>query len=68
MLNGLGVPHGVDLDALMDAGDFICGALGRASQSRVARAAGAARARARAAAAGGKGAGGAPAAGRAQEA
>jgi hydroxymethylglutaryl-CoA lyase len=38
MLNGLGVSHGVDLDALLAASDFICGALGREPQSRVARA------------------------------
>jgi hydroxymethylglutaryl-CoA lyase len=38
MLNGLGVPHGVDLDLLLDASDFICKELGRESASRVARA------------------------------
>jgi hydroxymethylglutaryl-CoA lyase len=38
MLNGLGVGHGVDLDRLLEASDFICAALGRESHSRVARA------------------------------
>lgn len=43
MLNGLGVSHGVDLEALLDASAYICGALGRESQSRVGRALGAGR-------------------------
>lgn len=38
MLNGLGVETGVDLDRLLEAGAFICGQLGRAPASRVARA------------------------------
>ena len=38
MLNGLGIETGVDLDRLMAAGDFICRALGRPTQSRSARA------------------------------
>lgn len=40
MLNGLGVAHGIDLDALLDASHYICGAIGRENQSRVARAKG----------------------------
>ncbi len=38
MLNGLGIEHGVDLDALVQAGDSICRTLGRDNASRVARA------------------------------
>jgi hydroxymethylglutaryl-CoA lyase len=38
LLHGLGIETGVDLDALIDAGAFICGVLGRPSHSRVARA------------------------------
>lgn len=38
MLNGLGIKTGVDIDKLMDAGDYICGVLGRATHSRAARA------------------------------
>ncbi len=38
MLNGLGIEHGVDLDALIEAGQFISEALSRDSGSRVARA------------------------------
>jgi len=38
MLNGLGIEHGVDLTALIDAGNYICDALGRNSGSRVAKA------------------------------
>jgi len=38
MLNGLGIEHGVDLDALIDAGNYICDALGRNTGSRVAKA------------------------------
>jgi hydroxymethylglutaryl-CoA lyase len=37
MLHGLGVSTGVDLDKLIDAGDFICGELGKPNQSKVAR-------------------------------
>ena len=40
MLNGMGIETGVDLERLIDAGAFICGKLGRATQSRVARARG----------------------------
>src|SRR3954453_22959273 len=38
MLNGLGIETGVDLDKVIDAGEFISVALGRRSNSRVARA------------------------------
>lgn len=38
MLRGMDIETGVDLDQLLAAGKFICGALGRESQSRVARA------------------------------
>lgn len=38
MLDGMGVETGVNLDALLDAGAFICGHLGHAPASRVARA------------------------------
>ena len=38
MLNGLGIETGVDLNALIEAGNFISDALGRPSGSRVARA------------------------------
>lgn len=38
MLNGLGIATGVDLGRLLDAGDFICRALGRQSRSKVAQA------------------------------
>ena len=38
MFDGLGIETGVDLGRLMAAGDFICGVLGRATLSRVARA------------------------------
>ncbi|MEX2963302.1 hydroxymethylglutaryl-CoA lyase [Microbulbifer sp. TYP-18] len=38
MLNGLGITTGVDLKRLVEAGNFISGALGRPSNSRVARA------------------------------
>ena len=37
-LNGLGIETGVDLDRLVDAGAFICAALGREPASKVARA------------------------------
>lgn len=38
MLNGLGVETGVDMDRLVEAGDFICRQLGKPTNSRVARA------------------------------
>ena len=38
LLNGLGLSHGVDLDALIDAGEFINAELGRGTASRVSRA------------------------------
>ena len=38
LLNGLGIETGIDLDALVEAGDFISQHLGRPSGSRVARA------------------------------
>ena len=38
MLDGLGVAHGVRLEALLDAGALITAALGRPTQSKVARA------------------------------
>ncbi len=38
MLHGLGIETGIDLDRLIDAGEFICGALGRSTNSRVGRA------------------------------
>ena len=38
LLQGIDIDTGVDLDALIDAGQFICDALGRATSSRVARA------------------------------
>ena len=38
MLHGLGIATGVDLDALIDAGEFIGAALGRPTNSKVARA------------------------------
>ena len=38
LLHGQGIATGVDLDQLVDAGAFICDALGRVSGSRVARA------------------------------
>jgi len=38
MLHGMGVETGIDLDALIDAGQFISAHLGRPAQSRVARA------------------------------
>ena len=34
MLNGLGVETGIDLDKLVDAGEYICGVLGTQSRSR----------------------------------
>ncbi len=38
LLNGLGIETGIDLDGLIDAGDFISRAIGRNNQSKVARA------------------------------
>lgn len=38
LLHGQGIATGIDLDRLVDAGAFICAALGRESGSRVARA------------------------------
>ena len=38
LLHGLGITTGIDLDALVDAGQFISQQLGRPSNSRVARA------------------------------
>eukprot|EP00803_Ostreobium_quekettii_P000630 evm.model.scf_2393.3 EVM.evm.TU.scf_2393.3 scf_2393:20220-24232(-) len=38
MLSGMGVEHGVDMEKLLDAGEFICSALGRENASRAARA------------------------------
>ena len=38
MLNGLGIETGIDLDALVDAGAFISGVLGRAPVSRAGKA------------------------------
>ena len=38
LLQGMGIATGIDLDALIDAGQYISGQLGRPTQSRVARA------------------------------
>ena len=38
LLDGLGIETGIDMARLIDAGDFICGILGRPTLSRVARA------------------------------
>lgn len=38
LLNGLGIAHGVDLDKLVTAGQFICDSLGRDNGSKVATA------------------------------
>lgn len=38
LLNGLGIEHGIDLEKLIDAGDYICGRLGRDNSSKVANA------------------------------
>jgi len=38
LLQGLGIETGVDLEALVDAGEFICDTLGRDTTSKVARA------------------------------
>lgn len=34
MLNGLGVGTGIDIEKLVDAGEFICNVIGRLSKSR----------------------------------
>uniref|UniRef100_A0A3Q2Q0L2 hydroxymethylglutaryl-CoA lyase n=1 Tax=Fundulus heteroclitus TaxID=8078 RepID=A0A3Q2Q0L2_FUNHE len=38
MLHGMGIETGVNLDRLLEAGDFICNALGRRTNSKVAQA------------------------------
>ncbi|CAB9512840.1 isohexenylglutaryl-CoA/hydroxy-methylglutaryl-CoAlyase [Seminavis robusta] len=38
MMHGQGLSTGIDLDKLVDAGDFICGALQKGTQSKVGRA------------------------------
>ena len=38
LLQGLGIETGIDLNRLIEAGEFICAALGRATNSKVARA------------------------------
>src|SRR5437763_12713746 len=38
LLHGLGIQTGIDLDKLIDAGEYICAALARPTNSRVARA------------------------------
>jgi hydroxymethylglutaryl-CoA lyase len=38
MFDGLGIQTGIDLDKLIDAGDYICTSLGRQTTSKVARA------------------------------
>jgi hydroxymethylglutaryl-CoA lyase len=38
MLDGMGIATGIDMDKLIAAGSYICAALGRETQSRVARA------------------------------
>ena len=38
MLDGLGIKHGVDMQKLLEASDYICKALGRENQSHVAKA------------------------------
>lgn len=38
LLNGLGIQHGVNMDKLLDANEFILGALGRSNSSRAAKA------------------------------
>ncbi|MFL6662505.1 MAG: hydroxymethylglutaryl-CoA lyase, partial [Rhizobacter sp.] len=38
LMNGLGIETGIDIDALVDAGTFISGVLGRPPASRAARA------------------------------
>jgi len=38
LLNGLGIEHGIDIDKLIDAGEYIVGKLGRSNGSKVANA------------------------------
>lgn len=38
MLDGLGIEHGIDLASLVQAGQFICGVLGKRNESRTAQA------------------------------
>lgn len=38
MLHGMGIETGVDLERLVDAGEYICGVLNRPSASKVSRA------------------------------
>jgi hydroxymethylglutaryl-CoA lyase len=38
MLNGLAIETGIDLQKLIEAGDFICRALGKPTNSRVSKA------------------------------
>lgn len=38
MLNGMGIETGIDIDKLIDAAEFICGVLGRPTNSRAGRA------------------------------
>ena len=38
MLHGLGIATGIDLDRVIDAGEYICAVLGRPTHSRVGRA------------------------------
>lgn len=38
LLNGLGIAHGADLNKLIQAGNFICGVLGKPNQSKAAQA------------------------------
>jgi hydroxymethylglutaryl-CoA lyase len=38
LLDGLGIETGIDMNRLIDAGDYICGVLGRTTLSRAARA------------------------------
>jgi len=40
MLHGMGLSTGIDLDKLLEAGDFICSVLKRPTHSKVARALG----------------------------
>lgn len=38
MLQGMGIETGVDMDQLLNAGSYICGELGKNTESKVARA------------------------------
>ena len=38
MLNGMGIESGVDIDGVIDAGEYICEALGKPTNSNAARA------------------------------